>query len=199
MANRFVDNVTLLNADTLNQFEDDVKQSASIPVYNAVFEEGDDDGYKAYRISEVEWNDIPVGKLFTVIFNQSTQSEKEEIVGLRFGAKNDSAWFMFYSSPDYGLMYPDAKQVKTGMRKYLQAGRPYTLKKLAQSGSTTPLIVLLDHFDTSKLGSSLSMNGEKMQLKNLDGNVISEVSVTGAALGTIQIQVSGSTLNIIKK
>lgn len=199
MAKRFVDNVTPLNAETLNQFEEDLKHSVSIPVYNAVFEENENGGYKAYRIADVEWNDIPVGGLFSVILDKSTKSDEEVYVGLRFGQTNDSAWYIFYSAPDYSLGFPDAKQVKTGSRKYLRENTPYTIKKLATAGSTTPLIVILDHFDTTGIGSRISVDGEKLQLKNSDGTVISEVPVMNVMQENIQIQVEGTVLNIITK
>ena len=198
MSNRFVDNKTHLDADTLNAFEDDLR-AASIPVYNAVFEENTSSiKYKAYRISEVEWNKIPVGTLFSVIFDQSTQGDTDEVIGLRFGT-SDSSYYIFYSMPDYALTFANTQYVRVNSRKYLIAHRPYVMKKIAASGSSTPLIALMDHFETAKFGSTLDISGGSIELKNLDGTAISSVNLPAAeqtVRGGVKVWVSGSTLNI---
>lgn len=200
MGNRFEDNVTPLNAATLNQFEEDLKQTASIPVYHALYEANDTGlNYKAYRISAVNWDDIPVGALFSVIFDQSTQGSTNEVIGLRFGTRGASTNYIFYSMPDYALTFESTQYVRVNNRKYLLANRPYIMKKLAASGASTPLIAVMDHFDTSKFGATLTVNEGKIVLKNLDGNAIGEAEMPTAsetAFGAAKIWLSGTTLNI---
>lgn len=200
MGNRFVDNVTPLDAATLNKFEEDMKRSAIIPVYEAVRDiSADAFNCMVYRIADVEWTDIPVGGLFSVSLDESTESDTEHIVGFCFGPTNKSIKYLFYSTPDYKMTFAVTQYVQSGSRKCLLAHRPYTLKKLAESGSSTPLLTLTDHFETAKLGTTLGVSDGKLTLKNLDGAVISETDLPKASQsvsGSVKAWLSGTTLNI---
>lgn len=200
MGNRFVDNVTPLDAATLNKFEEDMKHCASIPVYEAVRDiSADAFNCMVYRIADVEWTDIPVGGLFSVSLDESTESDTEHIVGFCFGPTNKSIKYLFYSTPDYKMTFAVTQYVQSGSRKYLLAHRPYTLKKLAETGSSTPLLTLIDHFETAKFGTSLGVSDGKLTLKNLDGAVIGEIELPKASQsvsGSVKAWLSGTTLNI---
>lgn len=200
MGNRFVDNVTPLDAATLNKFEEDMKRSAIIPVYEAVRDiSADAFNCMVYRIADVEWTDIPVGGLFSVSLDESTESDTEHIVGFCFGPTNKSIKYLFYSTPDYKMTFAVTQYVQSGSRKYLLAHRPYTLKKLAETGSSTPLLTLIDHFETAKFGTTLGVSDGKLTLKNLDGAVISETDLPKASQsvsGSVKAWLSGTTLNI---
>lgn len=203
MSNRFVDNVTPLNAETLNRFEEELKQENGIPLYHAVNEPNTTGlAYKAYRISEVEWEDIPVGSLFSVIFDQSTKGTSNDVVGLRFGETNDSSKYLFYATPDYNITFKDSEYVKVNQRKYLIPNIPYVMKKVIENDSTTPMIILMDFFDTSNFGADIAVSNGKFVLKNLDGITISEAEMpkaTESTFGGAKIWVSGATLNINTK
>lgn len=203
MSNRFVDNETPLNAETLNRFEDELKQAGGVPLYHAVCEPNNTGlTYKAYRISEVEWSDIPVGSLFSVIFDQSTKGTSNDVVGLRFGETNNSSKYLFYATPDYNITFKNSEYVKVNQRKYLLSNIPYVMKKVIENDSSTPMIILMDFFDTSNFGTGIAVSNGKLVLKNLDGSTVGETELPQASesvFGGAKIWASGSTLNINTK
>ena len=166
---KFIDNTTPLNAENLNPLE-------NIPAYSAVYETTIGE-CKAYRMKTLEggavkWSDIPVGALFSVIFNQSTQGTTSDIIGFFFGESTSNTTYLFYGTPDYPVSIYNDTRVRVSNRRYLVANRPYLILKTAASGAMNPLLEIVDQFSTSKLGAALDVEGDAIHLKNLDGTSI---------------------------
>lgn len=193
MSNRFVDNSTKLNAETLNQFEKDL----TYKICHAVFECYDSNA-KVYRIDDVKWSDIPVGAMFSVIFDQNTKSGSNAVIGLKFG--QESAKYIFYGMPDYEISFTNSQYVRENNRKYLAANRPYVMKKIVEKDFSVPMIMMMDHFDVTNFAATIEASSTLIALKNLDGERISSVDIKSVVESvTATFTVSGSTLNITTK
>ena len=73
------------------------------------------------------------------------------------------------------------------------------MKKVIENDSTTPMIILMDFFDTSNFGAGIAVSNGKFVLKNLDGISISEAELpkaTESTFGGAKIWASGNTLYI---
>ena len=206
MSNRFIDNVTPLNAETLNGLEEDLKRYFSLPVYEAKYEEKDSTWIK-YRISEIDWKDIAVGSIFAVNLDATPQYDSNEtgIFGLRFGKTELSTRNVFYCDQE------NVSKMPLVYIKNLSANRLYLLIKMVENNLSTPMIGMIDHIDTSKFGSTVQVTNGKINLKNICGAVISSADlpygVEGAEVpkasqtefGTSKIWLTGTTLNISTK
>lgn len=160
--------------------------SMGIPVYNAVLDSSIT-GTKVYRISETTWESIPLGSYFSVKLNQGTNvGTIGQYVALVFGTNN--LWgAMIYNEPDIPAFY---NFVSVNTRRYLQSGKYYLFKKngaLSDAG-----LVLVDNFNTKKLGSGLAVDGQTLYLKNPDNENISNVTLP-ASSGGIPVFTTGGT------
>lgn len=124
MSNRFEDNVTPLDAATLNKFESDVRK-AGLPIYNAVYEAGSGSSFRNYRISDQQFeNELKVGYVFIMVPDISSQGTSNEIIAIRHGNLGDPLYWNDSDKP-HRIGYDYARVNST---KYLEAGRPYIVK-----------------------------------------------------------------------
>ena len=170
---KFIDNTTPLNAENLNPLE-------NIPIYNAALVA--QQPYRTYRAANVMWDDLPIGAIFAIILDVSTKGTTNEVVSIEFGMNN--ARHLFYNNFD-DVNVPITKgYYRVNDRKYLEANRPYIFKKYSNTHGS-PMLVILEQYDTAKLGATLDIDGNTVHLKNLDGTSISNISLSNISSGGI--------------
>lgn len=166
MSNRFVDNVTPLNAETLNQFEEDMKQISSLPIYNATHEASAN--FYNYRISDSNFESaLKIGYTFVMIPDVSSQGTDNKVIAIAHGGYEDP----LYWNDINVIPVIDSGYARVNQEKYFVAGRPYIIKCFAKVQNKYQFIIT-----------------EMPQL------TLPAASQT--ILGGVKIWVSGTTLNI---
>lgn len=133
MGNTFVDFETHLDAETLNKFEDDVKQ---LTVYNAV---GDTAGsFMYYEISDPAFEaELKIGYTFVMIPDVSSQGTNNKIMAIRHNGYGDPLYWNHPNvTPSIGGAY-----ARVNNDQYLVAGRPYIIKCFAKMQSNWQFII----------------------------------------------------------
>lgn len=138
MSNRFVDNVTPLNAETLNQFEEDMKQLSSLPIYNATHDSSSTSSFYNYKISDLNFESaLRIGYTFIMIPDVSSQGTDDRIMAISHGGYGDPLyWNDMNVTPTIGYGYARVNQ-----EKYLVAGRPYIIKCFAKLHNNYQFII----------------------------------------------------------
>lgn len=156
MSNRFTDNVTPLNAATLNQFEEDVK---SLPIYNAVYEEGS--SFFNYRISDESFEEsLKIGFTFIMIPDVSSQGTSNSIMAIAHGNFGDPLyWNNMNVTPNIG---DSTAYARVNNEKYLVAGRPYIVKCFGLVQKNYQFIISEMYQSSMTAGSQTTLGGVKI-------------------------------------
>lgn len=137
MSERFVDNVTLLNAYTLNNLEDDLRNYSYLPIYNGEYDSSYTTGH-CYRINDENFSTyLKVGYVFVFIPDTSSNGNSNKIVSI--GYSN----FTYPMYPNNLNIIPSVGtgQLTVNNDRYLVAGRPYLVKCFAKIGNNYQLII----------------------------------------------------------
>ena len=168
MSKRFVDNQTPLNAETLNNFEDDVQ---SLPIYTAVYEAGS--GRFQYKISDDKFEErIKVGYTFIMIPDISSQGTSNDILFIKHGSYGDPLyWNDNDSIPNIGNSNHYAR---VNNEKYLLAGIPYIVKCFGKDGSNYQFIITEIYRNKLSPATQTILGGVKIWLDGTMLNISTE-------------------------
>lgn len=147
---RFQDNVTLLDAATLNKLEEDIKQLCNgLPIFNATLDSTDNNNH-TYKIADENFNSaLKSGYVFVIIPNISSQGSSHKSLNIKFGSTvGQLYWNNLYGISGVGqeIAYVDNKQ-------YLEAGKPYIIKCLSKTQSSCKFIIMELYKDAAVSGS----------------------------------------------
>lgn len=163
MSNRFVDNVTPLNAETLNQFE-----MAGLPVYNAVYDQSSSLFFN-YEISDPNFEkELKIGYTFIMIPDVSSQGTSNDILAIKHGNYGDPLyWNDINKCPEIGYGY-----ARVGNTKYLTGGRPYIVKCFAKVQSNYQFIITeMFELGTLPAASQTTLGGVKVWVSGTTLNI----------------------------
>lgn len=133
---RFQDNVTQLNAVTLNALEEDMKR-LGLPIYNATYDSSDA-SYHTYKITDGNFNSaLKIGYTFVMIPDATSQGSNNRILMINHINSIDPLyWNNSDAMPNIGQNY-----AKVNNMKYLVAGRPYIVKCFAKVQNNYQFII----------------------------------------------------------
>lgn len=197
MSNRFTNNVTPLDAVTLNQFEDDLKQYANLPVFNVIYSGGNGSFYE-YEISDPTFiESLKIGYTFVILPDVSSQGTSNKIIALKIitspnSSHTDPLHWSDSSTPVVGSGY-----ARVNNDKYLVAGRPYIIKCFTKVQNNWQFIIVSNEVGTIPVTEKGAANGvaplgsdSKVPLANLP------TTGTSSTFGVVKVWMSGTTLNI---
>ena len=134
MSSRFVDNVTPLNAETLNKFEEDMR-IAGLPIFNAT---RFDDSFFNFEINDERFEkELKIGYVFVMIPNASSKGTSNKILAIKHGNYCDPLyWNDMDVQPEIGSGYAHVNN-----RKYLVENIPYIVKCFGKVSANYQFII----------------------------------------------------------
>ena len=138
MSNKFTDNVTLLDAKTLNGFEDDLRNTG-LPIFNAIADHGLD-GYLQYVIDDERFEKaLKIGYTFIIIPNSSSKGTSGKYISISHGGRRDP---LFWNNTDVNPTIANTVEFATvNDTKYLVADKQYIIKCFAKLTNNYQFII----------------------------------------------------------
>lgn len=172
MSSMFIDNETLLNAETFNKFEEEIR-SIGLPIFNAAYDDSDSAWVYYYIDDEKFERELKVGYTFIMIPNTSSKGTSGKLLFIGHNGYGDP---LYWNDMDVNPQIADYNAyAKVNDTKYLVGGVPYIIKCFGKVGNNFQFIIM-EMFQQPKLPVANQTN-----------------------FGGIKVWVSGTTLNISTK